>query len=323
MYRARDVATGAVLAERLRAAHTHWTRLKGLLGTRSLDCGDGLWLKPCNQVHMIGMRYAIDVVFLDEQCRVVGTASGLQPGKISPRIKEASSVLELPEGTLERAGVGAGVQIEIEGQLDRPSRVDAVGTLICNVLLAALFVAFAVAHFSVARRTGRWLTTMPLVVQEALLVVLFLTRRRSISTSARPFDWVVGGVGTFLPLLLRATDQPGPLSWLGGPLQVLGLSLAIVAIAFLGRSMGVVAANRGIQTAGLYRVVRHPIYASYLLSYVGYFISYPTWRNGLIAAVTLVALNARAIVEERLLAEDSYYRAYLRQVRWRFLPHVY
>ncbi len=146
MYRARDAATGVVLAERLRAAHTHWTRLKGLLGTRRLDPGDGLWLKPCNQVHMIGMRYAIDVVFLNGEGRVVGTASGLQPGRISPRIKEASSVLELPEGTLKRAGVGEGTQIEIVGEPDTGSWVDALGALVSNLALAGLYVFFVYVH---------------------------------------------------------------------------------------------------------------------------------------------------------------------------------
>ena len=46
-HRARDAASGVILAERLRAADTHWSRLKGLLGTRSLEAGDGLWLKSC------------------------------------------------------------------------------------------------------------------------------------------------------------------------------------------------------------------------------------------------------------------------------------
>jgi len=114
MYRAREAGAKGLLAERLRPAHTHWTRLKGLLGTRSLPTGDGLWLKPCRQIHMFGMRYGLDVVFLDDGHRVVHTIEALAPGKVSPKIKGASSVLELPEGTLARTGVGVGAQIEIE-----------------------------------------------------------------------------------------------------------------------------------------------------------------------------------------------------------------
>ncbi len=114
MYRARDAATGMVIADRLRPAHTHWTRLKGLLGTRRLEPGHGLWLKPCRQVHMIGMRYAIDVIFLDDAHRIVRTIEGLAPGKISPKVGDATSVLELPAGTLARTGLTTGARIEIE-----------------------------------------------------------------------------------------------------------------------------------------------------------------------------------------------------------------
>jgi protein-S-isoprenylcysteine O-methyltransferase Ste14 len=84
-----------------------------------------------------------------------------------------------------------------------------------------------------------------------------------------------------------------------------------------------VAANRGIKTSGLYRLVRHPAYAGYLLGYTGYVLCYPTMGNALIAVATLLALNARAIVEERFLLRDQSYRAYLRGTRWRFMPYVY
>jgi uncharacterized membrane protein (UPF0127 family) len=104
----------AVVVERLRLAHTHWTRLRGLLGTRSLEAGEGLWIKPCRQVHMFGMRYAIDVVFLDKELRVVGTVSALAPNKISPKVSRAESVLELPVGSIERTGLIEGTVLEIE-----------------------------------------------------------------------------------------------------------------------------------------------------------------------------------------------------------------
>ena len=113
MYRVHDAQHGRIVAERLRPAHTHWTRLRGLLGTRVLPEGDGLWIRPCRQVHMFGMRYAIDVVFLDDSHRVVGLTSDLAPGRISPKVREATSVLELPAGTIARAGLVTGAQLEI------------------------------------------------------------------------------------------------------------------------------------------------------------------------------------------------------------------
>jgi protein-S-isoprenylcysteine O-methyltransferase Ste14/uncharacterized membrane protein (UPF0127 family) len=321
----RATAHDTVLADRLRVADTHWTRLRGLLGTRGLEPGEGLWIRPCNQVHMFGMRYPIDVVFLDDAGRVLRTVDALQPGCVSPRVRGAASVLELPAGTVARAGLTEGARVAITGDgAVTPARAsDGLRAALTNVAVALLFALFAAAHVSNAMATGAWLTTMPLVAQEALLVVLFLTRRRSTATSTRPFDWVVAIAGTFLPLCLRPADTPGLLLWLGEPLQFLGVAAAVLALASLGRSVGVVAANRGIKTSGMYRLVRHPAYAGYLLGYAGYLLCHPTATNALLLAGTLAALIARTVAEERFLARDASYRDYLRLTPWRFVPYVY
>jgi protein-S-isoprenylcysteine O-methyltransferase Ste14 len=234
-------------------------------------------------------------------------------------------VLELPAGTLERVVLSEGDRVEISGQAEAAPRVrlDVVGALTTNLVLALLYGFFATAHVSTAIATGQWVATMPIVAQEALLVVLFLTRRRSIATSSRPADWIIGAAGTLLPLFMRPADVPGPLAWLGQPLQFAGVAVAATALGFLGRSVGMVAANRGIKTSGLYRFVRHPAYTGYLLSYLGYTMSFPTPRNVLLVAATLLALNVRAIVEERFLEQDPSYRVYLRGTPWRFVPFVY
>jgi protein-S-isoprenylcysteine O-methyltransferase Ste14/uncharacterized membrane protein (UPF0127 family) len=321
----RATAGGLLLADRLRPAHTHWTRLRGLLGTSELAHGEGLWIRPSNQVHMFGMRYALDLVFLDGAGQVIRLIRGLAPNRVSPRVAGAASVLELPVGTIDGAALSEGDRVEINGSAESGQRIqlDVLGTLLTNLTLALLYAFFVAAHVGRALDTGEWATTMPLVVQEALLVVLFLTRRRSLATSSRPWDWFVGVVGTLLPLLLRPGEAPGPFSWFGQPLQVLGLVAAVAGLASLGRSFGIVAANRGVKTSGLYRTVRHPAYAGYLLGYLGYVISYPTPSNGVIAFGTLLALNARAIIEERFLARDPRYRDYLNGTRWRFVPYLY
>ena len=151
-------------------------------------------------------------------------------------------------------------------------------------------------------------------------MALFLCRRRSRATSSRPADWLLGVAGTFLPLLMRANTQLGALAWLGRPLQIAGLVLALVAVAGLGRSFGIVAAHRGLRTAGPYRLVRHPLYAAYAITYMGYLLSYPRLLNVVLVAVTLAVMYARAVAEERLLADDPEYRAYRERTRWRFVP---
>ncbi len=113
MLRSTVVESGTVVAELVRVADTHWTRLRGLLGTSDLPPGNGLWIRPCRQVHMFGMRYAIDAVFLDHDDRVVGLTPDLAPWKISPLVKTAASVLELPAGTIRASRLEVGSRLRM------------------------------------------------------------------------------------------------------------------------------------------------------------------------------------------------------------------
>jgi protein-S-isoprenylcysteine O-methyltransferase Ste14/uncharacterized membrane protein (UPF0127 family) len=319
----REVASGAVLADRLRPAHTHWSRLRGLLGTSALEPGDGLWLMPCSQVHMIGMRYPVDVAFLDDELRVVRTVSALQPGKISPKVGDATSVIELPSGRLSALGIGSGARLVIEPEVRRKLHSGSgLTAALSNLVLAVVYGFFLSTNFAYGWRTGQWATVGPIVTQQSVLIVLFLVRRRSSAVSPHAMEWLTGIVGTFLPFLLRPTEVPG-LTALGLPLQVLGLLLALPAVLSLGRSVGLVPAHRGIKTAGSYEFVRHPMYTAHIMTFIGYLICNPSPQNMLIVTATMIALNMRAIFEERLLTQDPSYAEYVRRVPWRFLPHLY
>jgi len=63
---------------------------------------------------MVGMRYAIDLVFLDDEYRVLRAIAGLAPNRISPKVPDATSVLELPVGTLEKCQIEVGTVIDFE-----------------------------------------------------------------------------------------------------------------------------------------------------------------------------------------------------------------
>jgi len=325
MFEVRDTTTGQVLARRMRSAHTHWTRLRGLLGTESLPEDEALWIKPCQQVHMIGMRYALDVVFLDEQHRVLSVVENLTPGKLSPKVAAARSVIEFPVGTIARTGLAAGAQLQIDGEPEasRSEWVDNAAAALCNVALAGCYALFAAAHLKAMRGSAQWYMMLPFVIQEGMLVMLFLTRRRSFGTTGNVFDWFVGVAGTALPLLIRPAAEASAMAVIGLPIHLFGFCLAIFGLGSLGRSIGVVAANRGVQTSGFYRLVRHPMYAAYSVSYVGYVLCYPTPRNLTLIAISLLALFLRAVAEERFLSRDPVYRGYLEQVPWRFVPRVF
>jgi uncharacterized membrane protein (UPF0127 family) len=108
------MASGGAVVERARLAGTHWTRLRGLIGTSGLAADEGLWIVPCRQVHMFWMRYPIDVAFLDDELCVVGLQANLRPWRISPAFPAARSALELASGVLAARGIGVGARLSIE-----------------------------------------------------------------------------------------------------------------------------------------------------------------------------------------------------------------
>jgi uncharacterized membrane protein (UPF0127 family) len=103
-----NLTRGKVLAERARVAETPGSRRRGLLGTSSLPDGQGLVIVPCRQVHTFGMRYPIDVVFVDESWAVRRVVSRLRPGRISPLVLASRAALELPAGKAEETGTAKG-----------------------------------------------------------------------------------------------------------------------------------------------------------------------------------------------------------------------
>jgi len=112
---AYNVTRNAYLATELIKAGTHWSRLRGLMGTRSgkFPAGKGLWITPCRGVHTLGMRFAIDVVYLDSSHIVVHMEEALKPWRVAPVRLRAASVLELPPTTVSKTGTALGDEIHI------------------------------------------------------------------------------------------------------------------------------------------------------------------------------------------------------------------
>lgn len=105
--------SGRVIVEDLEMARTSWSRFLGLMGRHSLEQGHGLWIEPCNSIHMFFMSFAIDVLFLDRQRRVKRVILGLKPWRLSPIVFGARTVVELPAGTLADRGL-VGSQLKLE-----------------------------------------------------------------------------------------------------------------------------------------------------------------------------------------------------------------
>lgn len=113
--RAFNQTRQAYLATSLAVADSHFTRLRGLLGTSANDfsSGRGLWIVPCHGVHTLGMGFPIDVVYLDQSNTVVHVQTELQPWRFAPIRMQASSVLELPCRTAAETHTAVGDRIEI------------------------------------------------------------------------------------------------------------------------------------------------------------------------------------------------------------------
>ena len=104
--RCLDLTSKQVVAHRVERAHSLPRRLQGLLGRRGLAPDQGLWLRPCRQVHTWFMRFSIDVVFMDRELVVVAVSRGLEPWRISPFHRRARSALELAAGRAREVSVG-------------------------------------------------------------------------------------------------------------------------------------------------------------------------------------------------------------------------
>lgn len=94
------------LATRVGLADGFFSRLRGLMGRAPLAAGEGLWIRPCQQVHTQFMRGPIDVLFLDAEGRVLQCIPAMKPWRFSPFLREARSVLELAPGAAAGVAVG-------------------------------------------------------------------------------------------------------------------------------------------------------------------------------------------------------------------------
>lgn len=108
----RNVTRNTVVAANVRVADNFITRLVGLLFSAPLPEGEGLLLRPCSQIHMLGMRFAIDVLFFDRNWQVVGLLENFAPGRVSGMYRKAKCCLELPVGAIAGSGTQLGDQIE-------------------------------------------------------------------------------------------------------------------------------------------------------------------------------------------------------------------
>lgn len=178
-------------------------------------------------------------------------------------------------------------------------------------------------NYTIIAKPGHWYNAL-LLISEGLVVLLLMVRRSSQAVSMNPRDWLFAFFATICPLLVHpkggAPLIPGPL---GAMLLCAGIFTQLSAKVVLGRSFGIVPANRGVKVEGPYRFVRHPMYLGYITVQVAFLLLAPNGFNLFMYSVSFSVQLVRILAEERLLSQDPDYRAFMAKTRWRLLPGVF
>lgn len=192
-----------------------------------------------------------------------------------------------------------------------------------RLLVGTLFVLLSMNLLTDFQKTHH-LTGLLLLISEALVVVLTIFRRRAQSVDRSIAAAMITAVSLVGPPLLR-TGGVEPLlpDLVTASFSSFGLCFVIAGKIVLGRSFGLIPANRGVVAQGPYTLMRHPIYTGYLLTHVGFIAAHPTLMNVMLVLVSDTALVVRALMEERVLNQDEQYRAYCTRVGWHLVPGVF
>lgn len=109
----RNITRNTLLADKCSHARTFFARFRGLQLKKDLPAGCGLLITPCNSIHMLFMRFPIDVVFLARDLTVLHIEEGIKPWRVSKVIRKSYNVLELPAGTSTATGTRPGDRLEM------------------------------------------------------------------------------------------------------------------------------------------------------------------------------------------------------------------
>ncbi len=200
------------------------------------------------------------------------------------------------------------------------SRVAQLRHLVGNILLAG---AFFIAAYPNVRHYGTGFANAIWAAGAIIMCALSLIRvpARAAMLDARAFA-ATAAMFTAPCLMRPRPAASGAILSVALALEILGLLVSETARIYMGRSFGVLPANRGIVSRGPFQIVRHPVYLGWFILSTGFALAYPSARNFAFLALTIPFLLWRIRLEEELLAHDGEYRVYCARVRYRLIPGV-
>jgi protein-S-isoprenylcysteine O-methyltransferase Ste14 len=235
-------------------------------------------------------------------------------------IDEQASRMTGPEVMQTAAGLSVGT---VPHRLRAWAAAAGVRTAAVNALLSSLYAIFGYANIKAFVQTGSPIGA-GLVIFNGIAMACFLVRgRASCATESVP-KRMIACVTFLLPYGMRPV---GSASWaLVAPSvlgQLTGLALMIASLIALNRSIGIVAANRGVKTGGPYAWVRHPMYAGEIVFLISFLLANWTLLNTVVASAILVGQLVRLLHEEALLQRDRSYALYQTAVPCRLIPGIF
>lgn len=158
-----------------------------------------------------------------------------------------------------------------------------------------------------------------------LLVATMLIRRTPSRVTPNPLYWLLAFVATYWLFLVGRFTTAGIAiapTWLIFALSFVSFAVSVWARLSLGRSIGLVPAQRGIVTRGAYRFMRHPIYTGVYCAYAAVALQNFSPLNGTLFAIGAALFVIKSFVEENFLQQDAEYAQYMKAVPWRWVPYV-
>jgi protein-S-isoprenylcysteine O-methyltransferase Ste14 len=196
-----------------------------------------------------------------------------------------------------------------------------IGRVASNLVIASLFfigVVPAALHYGSGVADYIW------AIGAVLMGVLSLVRVPP-KTSMVTVSSVAATAGMMLlpGMGQLSAASTGALYIAGVIIELAGVIFTQIARLYLGRGFGLLPANRGIVASGPFRLIRHPVYAGWLLLMVGFTMVHPSARNALGIGLALPFMVWRIAQEEMLLSHDADYRAYMQRTRFRLIPGLF
>ena len=162
-------------------------------------------------------------------------------------------------------------------------------------------------------------------IQTLILIITMVFRRPPVRVTPNPWYWLLAFVATYGLVFVNAFAWDGrPLvpSIFTNGLALLSLAIFVYGRLSLGRSIGIIPANRGIVTRGAYRFVRHPLYTGLFVAMLAFVLRNYSPLTLLMASTIVMLVMVKSVVEERFLRADQEYAAYMQRVRRRWIPGI-